>query len=191
MRLFFAVDLPAGLRRRLATLADQLREPASRLGNFRWVAPANLHVTLKFLGEVEAAKLRRLLELAAACRGESLVLQPGNCGYFPSPERPRVFWLGFSRGGGELCRLAALVDEIAVGIGVEPEKRPLVPHLTLARIRQLRSRKAAAFRELAARSGEMLAGEPSFPVKNFVLYQSTLTPKGAVYRQVEVFPLGS
>ncbi|MBW1646015.1 MAG: RNA 2',3'-cyclic phosphodiesterase [Deltaproteobacteria bacterium] len=190
MRLFFAVDLPEELVTRLAAVADRLRPAASRLGNFRWVAPASLHVTLKFLGEVDEGRLPLLEKLAAGCRPGAFELVPGGWGYFPAAHRPRVFWLGFAGDVEAMRRLAGQVDKAAAGIGIEPEKRSYTPHLTLARIREQRCRRAAAFQELAGRAAELLGPAASFRVENFVLYQSTLTPKGAVYRQVAVFPLG-
>jgi 2'-5' RNA ligase len=184
LRLFLALDLPAEHRGEIGRRAAALE---ARLPDARWVRPENLHLTLSFLGATDEARLPELLTaLRPAFAGTgSLTLEVAGAGTFP-PARPgRVAWIGI-RGGPELLALQGEVAAAAAeALGIEPERRPFHPHVTLARPRRPWNRRAGE--ELAEAFAGRL-GEP-FTVVDGVLYRSDLAPGGAVYEAVERFPL--
>jgi len=181
MRLFTGIDLPAEVVRSLETLLDHLR-PAARI---KWSTPANLHITIRFIGEFAE---ERLPELRAALAGlpahPAISIAVRKLGFFPNPHSPRVFWAGVEA-SPDLAALAAETDRALDRLGLPPEGRPFSPHLTLARIRE-----PAPMQKLR----ESIAALPaldfgSFAADRFYLYQSRQTPAGSVYTKLAEFPL--
>lgn len=185
MRLFVALEVPEPPCREVRRRVDGVRD---RLPRARWVDLENLHLTLLFLGETAeddvpalAAKLR---EAFAHCPPLDLRLSGG--GTFP-PNRPaRVAWVGLDA-PDELTALQADITQAAVeALGFEPEDRPYHPHVTLARCPDP-WRREAIDKFKTALTGPV---GPPFVADHGVLFESKLSPKGARYRAVEVFPLG-
>jgi len=181
IRAFFAVELGAAARRAAAAAAHALRGRPGGDG-VRWVRPEGLHVTLRFLGGVEPA---RVAPLAARARGELALLSPfrvrlGAAELFPTPRRPRVVALGL-RPEAPLAALAGALERAAVAEGFAPEERPFRAHLTLGRVRERRCPDAAG---LAVPAEELAVDE-------IVLYRSELAPEGARYVPLERLRLGA
>jgi 2'-5' RNA ligase len=177
MRLFVAVDLPEALRERLAGMSGGL--PGAR-----WVPPDQLHLTLRFVGDVDGAVFADLQETLAEVRQEPFDLALRGAGHFPPRGAPRVVWVGFDA-SEELRRLHAAVERAAQAAGLEPEGRRFHPHVTLARLKDTPPRRVAEY--LAAHAG--LRSDP-FPVRELVLYSSVLGSTGATHRPEVVYPLG-
>ncbi|MEK7848688.1 MAG: RNA 2',3'-cyclic phosphodiesterase, partial [Chloroflexota bacterium] len=156
LRLFVAVELPPGVRAALAGLQRELR-PRCGAG-VRWVDAKGIHLTLKFLGGVEGARVppvQAAVEQAASGQA-AFRLSLGSTGFFPNPRRPRVFWVGIE---GEVERLGALARRVEVALsplGFPPERRPFSPHLTLGGVRD------GAAGEERRRLGQAL-GQASLP----------------------------
>lgn len=130
MRVFVGVRPSVEAAAALAEIADDWPIPG------RVVPVENWHVTLRFIGGMDAVAVDRLLaELDQADLGGAFDLVLGGPGAFPKPSKATVLWLGFARGGDRLVELAETVDGAVAGIGLGHEERPFVPHLTLARIR--------------------------------------------------------
>ena len=194
MRLFIALEIPEAVRREVARRVAGLRE---RLPRAKWVDPANLHLTLLFLGQVDDAKVPSLAAALrdAFARHPSLDLRLADAGTFP-PRRPaRVAWVGVKETPGESIgsapsRVAGLqADATAAAvdvIGFEPEDRPFSPHVTLARCDPSWPRDAAD-RFAAAFPGTI--GQP-WTAERGVLMESRLSPRGAQYRVAAELPLG-
>jgi RNA 2',3'-cyclic 3'-phosphodiesterase len=182
LRLFVAADVPGD---RLAAVQRSTSALRRALGDARWVAPANQHVTLKFLGYVTSDLLPAVQEacalVARSHRPARVGLAP--LGAFPSPRRARVVWAGLDDPGGLLASLAAALDGALEPLGFAAEKRAFTPHLTLARLKSPR-RLDEPFPELGP------AALAPFDVDAVALYQSHLSPKGARYEVIEGFPLG-
>lgn len=184
MRLFVAVETPEPLQQEIARLRTRLE---AELPGARWVRPEGIHLTLVFLGATDGAGLgalsARLAPLFAARSPFEIAVR--GAGTFP-PNRPaRVAWLGVEA-GPELAALQAEVAAAAVEVaGIEPERRPYHPHLTLARPGRPWPR-AAVERFLVA--ADRPYGDP-FAVARGVLVESRLGAGGARYRVVEGFPL--
>jgi len=188
LRLFLAVDLPLPLLQSVVDGVEKLKKSVGRGSRFRWLATQNIHITLKFLGEVEKSQLEQFSGCCAAIEWSTFVLKLGGSGYFPSVKRPHVFWQGFSAGIDEMRGLLSQVERCAVGIGVLKDFRPYTPHLTLARIKPSKDGNAVAvFRQLQKKADDLLPVGSSFPVTAFSLYQSQLTPAGAVYTRLAAF----
>ena len=181
MRLFTGFDLPAEVVRSLDELLDQLR-PAARI---KWIPPANLHITTRFIGEWPE---ERLAELRAALAGipshAPIPMHIRKLGYFPNPHSPRVVWAGVEA-GPDLAALAAETDRALEPLGLQPEGRPFSPHLTLARIKE--PVPLQRLRETVVALPSLEFG--SFTADRFFLYQSRLGPAGSVYSKLAEFPL--
>jgi len=176
VRLFVAVNLPAAERRAAYEAAAPLR--VARLP-VKWVGPESIHVTLRFLGEVEQERVTPIAEaLAAAVRpARTFGVALGGVGAFPSMARPRVVWIGVEHHPA-LELLANDVEKALMTLDFEPELRPFHPHLTLGRAeRSARPAAFSGFEQLA--SGITYQG--STMVESVDLMQSVLGPKGATY----------
>ena len=136
LRIFIAIELPDNVKSELARLIDSLKKP--RFGFVRWVNAQGIHLTLKFLGNVNPWKIsdiNKILESAAgACRKFSLDMS--GLGFFPNSRRPRVFWIGINGDLDTLLKLQASIDAGTEKLGFPGEKRSFSPHITLARINE-------------------------------------------------------
>ncbi|HEV2132337.1 MAG TPA: RNA 2',3'-cyclic phosphodiesterase [Longimicrobiaceae bacterium] len=179
-RLFLAAPVSDEVR---AELSTQLRDAlAGEPLPGRAVPAENWHLTLRFLGDTEAAARDRLLgELRAATLGSPFVLEFGRCGAFPRPARASVLWLGVAQGEAPLRALAAEVEDAVGRAGWTPENRPSSPHLTLSRIQPPRD-----VRTLLERFPPFPIG---LPVEEVVLYRSRLGSGPVRYEPLERFPL--
>ena len=194
LRLFVALDLPAGAKATLAATVGQLQSviPAG----VRWVNPAGIHLTLKFLGDTEAELVLPLLAALrkAAAAGEQMPfpLHLDGLGVFPNYREPRVIYAGV---GGDLDSLAQAqrqVEQAIVRLGFPQEKRPFRPHLTLGRVRD--GAAPAARRQIGdtiARQAAALSPEYAWMAGEICLIRSNFTPSGAVYTTLGRAALGA
>jgi|SRR5579875_931549 len=177
MRLFIALDIPQETREKLSLLLKKL-EPLAR--GARFVRTEGIHLTLKFIGQVEDAKVREIKNrLANVPQRSAIEVAFRNFGFFPNDRRPRVFWVGIEC-SKELSALASDVEEQLVPLGIEKETREFTPHLTLARFKTNEglSEMQKVISSWPSRDfGETSTGE-------FHLYQSVLKSSGAVYTKI-------
>jgi 2'-5' RNA ligase len=146
----------------------------------RWVAAANLHLTLQFLGDVDAGRIPALREaLDVAVSGHrAFRLGLRGAGAFPSPERPRVLWVGAGEGAAAASALATSVAAALAPLGFAPEERRFLPHLTVGRVGSPSRDRAPLLRLLdAVRDREW--GECLIPAAH--LLRSELFPAGPIY----------
>lgn len=194
MRAFIALELPEPVRREATRRAAAVRD---RLPAARWVRPDALHLTLRFLGEIDPGKVPALSAALAPAfaAAPELVLALHGGGCYPLGRPARVAWTGVrvaapevapGAGDAPLPALQARVEAASVAaLGIEPETRPFSPHVTLARCKRPWNRaQAEAFGEALA--GPM--GEP-FTVGHGSLIESRLSSEGSRYRTVETFPM--
>jgi len=178
MRLFIAVDLSDDAREAIA--AEQKRMAAALGGtqtSLKWVKPEHAHLTLVFLGNVDAARGDVVIEAI----GGDVDLAPFDmvlegAGAFPPRGAPRVLWIGTTAGATELAALQLRLSSRVAGLGVELEARPFHPHLTLGRWRE--SRPSDRARALAVAPSGAIA---RVHVGHATLYQSRLSSSGAAY----------
>lgn len=183
VRAFVALPCPPILR---ASIARKIGEWKALRADVAWADPAAAHVTLRFLGNAEPVALERLTGRLSEAAGaaDPLIARPGATGAFPGWRRPRVLWLAVES-GGEVERLAALVEAAARAVGFAAEDRSFTSHLTLGRVRgrQGAGRAADAVREWRP------AGEAE-PIPEMILYRSDLGPRGARHTALARFPIG-
>ncbi len=185
MRAFIALPLPEQVRGPLAALQHQLDEAGA---DVKWVAPDQLHVTLKFLGEIpppDAAAVETLLRSVAA-QTPSFALSAGAVGAFPSLRAPRVIWVGLTAGRERAIGLAQAIEASGTAVpGWVREERPFAAHITLGRVRSPRGRDA-----LAAQMAKAVWEAPlPWLVERMTLYQSVLGAGGSQYTPLAEIPL--
>lgn len=178
VRTFVAVPMGAEARHRLAHLVDGADPIPGRA-----LHPRKWHLTLRFLGEIDAVQLDRVTaSLDQSDLGEAFPMRWGGLGAFPRPRKATVLWVGVDRGEAELVALAEAVEESVVAAGLPPEERPFRPHLTLSRIRP--PQDVAVLVDATAPLGVAM------DVDRVALYRSHLGgSKGARYEELESFPL--
>ena len=181
MRLFVALEIPPTVRENLANFMKQLRPLAPEP---RWVRPENLHVTLKFIGELPAEKLAAIRTALASIRSaQAVTIDFRGLGFFPNEKHPRVCWAGMEA-SLNLKTLASDIEHVAEKFGIPREQRPFLPHLTLARFEppRLPEKLRTPIEENAGREFGSLAAQ------EFHLIESQLKPSGAEYTTLESFP---
>lgn len=202
MRAFVAFTLPHETRAALKRATDAFLDVAPGWAGEKWVPPANLHVTVEFIGELSAEALPEAVEaLTRACATLApFTLSLGDIVPKPGGSHPRMLWARFFDGVEPARATASAVQEALVGsIGLEAEKRPFTPHVTLARLRVPRRVPADA---LAAANAVLDAlapacGVPAAPSATFVsvrhvtLMSSRLGRGAPMYEEVAAIPLGS
>ena len=180
MRLFIAIEIPENIRTAFASLLKEFRAIAPQL---KWVRAENLHVTLKFLGETESAKLAALQNVLSAVRSPAPVnLEFRGLGFFPNEKRPRVFWAGMET-SPNLKTLAADIDQGVHRLGFPLEERPFTAHLTLARV-PLPGIPPIFLQAIKEKSTQSFG---SLRPHRFHLIESKLKPTGAEYTTVQTF----
>jgi len=186
MRCFVAVPVAGPVRRLLADVQKALRRAEA---DVKWVEEANLHLTLKFLGDVSEAQVASLRELlsAEAARWPKLTLDYAGMGCFPEQGAPRVLWAGCTGDVDKLAGLAVAVERHAESVGVPREGRPFVAHLTIGRVKSSRNVK----RLQAEIENQRRVPLGKDDVAEFALYESTRTSQGPVYEPLLRFELGS
>ena len=188
MRCFVALDLPDDVRAVLEAAQARLRAAAPR-ADVRWVAPAGLHLTLKFLGAV-ADERREVVRgaLEGVTRAAAPIeLSCAGLGLFPGPARPRVVWAGIASGLRDLGALAAAIERALERVGFPPERRPFLGHATLGRVRSaggIGPLVSALDRVGGTEFGRWTASE-------IVLYRSHLRPTGSIYEPLARLPLAA
>src|SRR5918911_967122 len=179
MRAFVAIFPPPELQ---AAVTGAL-ETVQRLDDkVRWLRPENIHLTLKFLGNVQEETLGNLgAALEETCaRHKPFDIGLARLGAFPSARRARILWAGVDAGSDRLRALVTDLESALTPLGFEREKRAFTPHLTLGRVRS----RPANFDDLPTTIGDL-----RFRVRHIELMESTLSHKGATYRTIEAFPL--
>ena len=180
--------MPAPLKTEAARLQDQLQAGGSDLRRtIKWVGPEGLHLTLKFLGDVEDAGVPEASEVLSGVAAETppLALEVRGLGGFPSLRAPRVIWIGVSgpdRSLASLRRLHALLEGAFEGIGYPREPRPFAPHVTLGRARP--GCRPMVGPDGTGHGGARAVTLGTFEAREVLLMKSDLRPTGAVYATV-------
>ncbi|OPX20781.1 MAG: 2'-5' RNA ligase [Desulfobacca sp. 4484_104] len=186
IRTFLAIDLPGSHQKGLTQVQKQLKQSNA---DVRWVPVGNIHLTLKFFGNVKESEVQTIGAATAAVARQfpPFDLQVAGAGAFPSIKSPRVIWLGIRGQTEVLSQLYYGLEQAFATLGYLPENRRFNPHLTLGRVRSPRHR------EKLSQMFETLIS-PTFPVfrvSNLILFRSTLTPQGAIYTPLQILPLGT
>lgn len=188
MRIFIAVTLDRATRRKVAELADGLRRRRTFAAPVvRWVPEANLHLTLRFLGNVDEPGVSAVrAALASVWTHAPFPVSLGSAGFFPPRGVPRVIWLDVREGADELRALRRELDRRLAAIGYAVEGQPFRPHLTIGRLKRgARPARLAIGRAVAS----VDVPEIRWTVDRVVLMESRLSSEAAVYHEVAAAPL--
>jgi RNA 2',3'-cyclic 3'-phosphodiesterase len=181
LRAFIAIELDEGMQAALKRLQQRGQaDPAGR--DVRWVAPDGIHLTLKFLGDVDSGRVPALLgAMRRACAGtRAFDVTARGMGCFPNPQRPNVVWVGLTAGAQQCADLARRVEDECAALGYEREDHPFSPHLTLGRVK--REAGPAERRQVGQMVRQLDPGEVgAFRAAALYLMRSELKPSGAVY----------
>lgn len=190
MRIFVGVELDERVRAAAADVAERLRQRLQRARtrvDARWIAPENLHVTVWFIGEVNDERGAAIAgALEPRFTTPAFDLHVSGCGAFPPSGPPRVFWLGLTRGVESMQHIYDEVKDRFGPLGLEAEKRPYSPHLTIARVKDVDKGAARRVRDTLA---ELPADCGSCGVEAVTLFRSRLSPRGASYEPLLRVPL--
>jgi len=183
LRLFVAIKLDDPvIVGRIARLQEDLAAAGLRA---KFVEPENLHLTLKFIGEVPQEKARRIQRALNDIKRRSFDIDLRGLGAFPSMERPRVIWIGVSEGASQLEGLASEIEDILMRhASVRKSGKAFHPHLTIARVK---GRVTPSARRVLEKHSSDIFGKIS--AREFLLVKSTLTPRGPIYDVVERYDL--
>ncbi|OHB57335.1 MAG: 2'-5' RNA ligase [Planctomycetes bacterium GWF2_42_9] len=176
MRTFIAADINDQLRGRIEKLQSEIKRRLKNASGIKWVKPQLIHLTLKFLGEVDEQRIDEMYEaLELVCQDYKAVeLEFSKVGSFGRP--PKVLWLGIEKPVDELQKLAADLEDAFEELGFEKEQREFSPHLTLARIPEKADR---ALPQIIESIGKIDA--PKIIVDSVCFYKSQLTSDGPIY----------
>ncbi len=183
IRCFLAIDLPEDLRPQLALVQGELKKAQA---DVKWVPPGNIHITLKFFGNVTDAEIPTIVAAAREVAGQQapLTLKLTGAGAFPNTRSPRVVWLGLSGDMLPLTQFFHRLEKAFAALDYPPETRAFNPHLTLGRVRSPEGRA-----QLSRAIEKLVVDWPPFVVREIILFQSVLSPKGSTYTPLEAIRL--
>ncbi|MBN2387110.1 MAG: RNA 2',3'-cyclic phosphodiesterase [Anaerolineales bacterium] len=188
VRAFIAIELPANLQQAIASATAGLQEALPR-PLVRWVATQNVHLTIKFLGDVAPGNLERLAEALGdeAAAHHPFEASVGKLGAFPNPRRPRVIWVGLEA-PASLLSLQRGVEAVCARMGFPAEAQRFHPHLTLGRLTKLVTAPDLERVQTALGKTEVgLLGKLN--VNSIQIFKSDLKPGGPIYSRLHVLPL--
>ncbi len=178
-RLFVAIDLPDTVRESLANLAHGVERA-------RWVDMAQLHLTLRFIGQVDSGTAQDVTAALSMVDATAFEMCLKGVGYFPPRKKARVLWVGVEA-GPPLAALQRQIADVLAEAGVEEEKRRFHPHVTIARFRE----PAPHFVTGPFIAAHSLYRSDTFTAEEFHLYSSTLARSGAIHQREASYPLRS
>ncbi len=184
IRLFIALPLGQEVERYLSSIIDELKPHG---GSVKWVAPQNVHLTVRFLGDTEEQRVPKIKQLLDKVASEypTVATTIDRLGAFPNLRRPRVIWAGIHDNVDRLEKLARQVELGVRKLRFEKETKGFKPHLTLARIR-----KPQGLEQLIAHLESFVLEPQVLTLDRLVLFKSTLTPKGPIYNRLYEAVLG-
>lgn len=177
-RLFVGLELPETIKTHLSAMMGGL-------DGVRWQSEDQLHLTLRFIGEVERTKAEDIRNALSLVFADPFTVKLEGVGYFGKDRAPRLLWAGVAN-PAPLKHLHEKIDQALVRIGIPPENRKFKPHVTLARFR--RAGAPTRLTQYLAQSAALSL--PEFEVNRFILFESHLCSDGACYDAVETYPLG-
>lgn len=184
-RLFCAVELPQEVRKQLEEHILKLRKAVPDAAA-SWSRVENIHLTLKFLGNVELERIPAISAAAtrAAAEFSSFRIGIGNTGVFPRPSRAQVLWIGVSDPSGNLSALQERLENECATEGFPKENRAYRPHLTIARLR-----RPEGARPLADTHLQMQFNAAEIKLNELIVFRSELSPKGSKYTPISTHPI--
>jgi len=183
MRTFIAIELPQEIKDFLSRIQGQLKASGA---DVKWVEPKNIHLTLKFLGEINDEKQDAVTRIIGDVAEDKnpFSMRIYSIGAFPKINFPRVIWVGIEKGERETKEIAKELEGKLVKIGIAKEDRPFSSHITIGRTRSAINREKLV-QDLKILENNFGEKNLEFLVNKITLYKSTLTPKGPIYEALK------
>ena len=180
IRTFIAIELPGPVQSMLVQMQQELNSLRLKA---RWVRAKNIHLTLKFLGDIDVGDIENIGGAMADAAGDCgpLALKIGGIGFFPGTKRPRVVWVGLEGDIPNLHNLQRSLEDRLAAVGFTREKRSFKAHLTLGRMRQ--TADSDTIRRILRDYTEL--GDHQFIADRITLFKSVLKPSGAEYSKLK------
>ena len=179
IRAFIAIPLDPKIQHSIECMQDHLKKSNN---DIKWVKPENIHITLKFLGDVTTEQINSVKQTLSNCTHNTrpFKVELSQLGAFPNIECPRTLWIGLKDSKQQLNRMAVSL-EIALGkIGFQDDQRPFSPHITIGRIRSSKNIDALA----QSTSSYQISENCTQTISKIILFQSTLTSEGPIYKSL-------
>ena len=182
LRCFVAIDIPVDVKAEIADLQHSLKQHGARIS---WARSEGIHLTLKFLGDVEPGLIPDVISAldAAVSSANAFTVSAEGVGCFPNSRRPRVMWIGLD-GGDSLRAVQGAVESAMKPLGFDREKRKFNPHLTLGRVKSPQGVDG-----VVCQMEQLGFPKREFPASEIRLMQSDLQPAGAVYTVIHAISL--
>jgi len=184
IRTFIAIEIPDEIQEKLIEIQKDLAKFMPRVS---WVKKGNIHLTLKFLGDIRTNQIESINSVLQniAESHSSFEMNLSGIGVFPNPRRPRVLWIGITKGAKPAAKLADDISKLLQPLGFQPEKRGFTPHLTLARIR-----RPVNLQNVKNKFNQYDTLDiPTLKVDQIIFIRSELHPQGSIYTPVKNFPM--
>ncbi|MFC1703703.1 RNA 2',3'-cyclic phosphodiesterase [Candidatus Omnitrophota bacterium] len=175
-RCFIAIELPQEIQRRLCKIQSELKATGA---DAKWVKQNNIHLTLKFLGNLDSAAIAKVTAVLeqTTVHYTPFSVEISEVGAFPTKESPRVIWVGVKEGKEKISAMVEELENSLQNIDIPKEEREFHPHITIGRLKSSFNRV-----HLVTKLKEITVGESMrFNVQALTLFKSTLTPKGPIY----------
>ena len=180
MRTFIAIEIPEKIRAEIFHIFEKINGTNLISGNF--VEKDNLHLTLKFLGELTGEQLQKVKEKLSEINFSKFDLETDGIGFFPNENYIRVMWVGLK--GAKLLQLQKIIEDKVYEVGIRKDDKAFSSHLTVARIKNIKNK--TLFLE---KIKNLRIKEESFSVKNFSLFKSELIENETRYKKIQDFSL--
>ncbi len=181
-RLFVAVWPDENLRGEIAGVVGELKKADA---DIKWVSAENLHLTLKFLGEVETGKVEEIVSTLKSVRQKSFEMEVGNLGAIPNSRHPKTIFADVTSGGKPLQELAQAIGNTLEKTGFERDPRAFIPHVTLGRVKSPKNLQKY-FLKMSEHKGQIFG---KISVTRFYLVKSDIRPQGPAYTEIAEIPL--
>jgi len=184
IRGFIAVEIDQVNKQKISALITQLKKSDTHI---KWATEGQMHLTLKFLGDIKESDVEKISNSlkSIADNSNAFSIHFSKIGAFPNMQRPRVIWLGIDKGAEELKLLNSKIENDLEKLGFVKEKREYSAHLTLGRVKSLKN-----IDKLTKIISEItLDLNDEIKINKLTLFQSTLTPKGAIYSPLSEYPI--
>ncbi|MFP4005771.1 MAG: RNA 2',3'-cyclic phosphodiesterase [Candidatus Hadarchaeia archaeon] len=180
-RSFIAIDLDEEVRNNLVRVQSSLKETG---GDLKIVEPENIHLTLRFLGEISRSKLRAVKDvLNEISYPTPFEIEVSSLGVFPNPSYIRVVWAGVDEGSDELVSIRKDIDNGLSQIGISPDDKDFTPHYTIARVKSGKAKER--IKSLVEDHSDTAWGK--YRAEKLELMESELTSEGPIYTTLETF----
>jgi len=180
MRCFIAVEIPEHIRVEIFHVFEKIKQSGLVAGNF--VEKENLHLTLKFFGELNKDEIVKIKKELSEIEFKKFNAETGSIGFFPNEDYIRILWVELA--GAEISKLHKKIDDKLFESGIKKDDKNFSSHITVARINSVKDRKM-----FMQKIKEMKLKKEKFSVDNFSLIKSELTPEGPIYKILEKFEL--